>query len=397
MRRWIALALCVALAGLTGVIVAHGSSGPSAVKAAALGNARFDRSARSCTLRRLRPRSTKRPSESLLLGVSAGIRLYHGPGRCEETRLAADTGIQAVREDLSWSRSEPHPNVYDWSDYDGVVRAAASAGLAVLPVLGEAPRWAAPEPTCLPSETGPYASFTAAVVGRYGPGGEFWRANPELPQHPLVWYELWNEPWNATCNRDPGLYARLVAAAATAGRAVTPAARFLIEGDTFYQTLAGARADWIAGMYAGVPKLGSYFDALAIHPYGGDPAIYTPAGNTDGQPGRLEQAHEELVARGDGNKPLWVTEIGWTTCAGTYLCVTDAEQASYLETFLRSASTTWRAYVRAVFVFGLRDIGPNPPENREAWFGLLRPDLSRKPAWWVLHDAALGLPRAAAP
>lgn len=42
----------------------------------------------------------------------------------------------------------------------------------------------------------------------------------------------------------------------------------------------------------------------------------------------------------------------------------------------------------AVPEFQLRDQAPSPSDDRDAWFGLLRPDLTRKAARDVLHDAA---------
>jgi len=386
-RRGLAAALLIAAAVVIAIILFSGPSNQGE-GAAAVGNNRFARAAAACS--RQAPATPAYPSSApLLLGISASIRLEQGAGRCEEARLAAQTGVHAVREDISWAVTEPRENEYDWSSYDGVVRAATEAGLIVLPILDDPPSWASPAPGCLPSDPGPYASFTAAVVARYGPGGQFWRENPDLPDRPLLWYELWNEPWNAPCNRDPALYARLVVAAVTAGRATSSDARFLIDGDTYYTTLAGRTADWIAGMYAAVPDLGKYFDALSVHPYGGNPAVQTPGDNPDAEPAHLvEQAHAELAAHGDGDKPLWVTEIGWSTCSGTGGCVTEAEQASYLAEFLRLAVTTWRSYVRAVFVYDLRDIAPAPADDAQDWYGLLRPDLSPKPAWWVLHSFA---------
>jgi hypothetical protein len=269
-----------------------------------------------------------------------------------------------------------------------VVRTATEAGLTVLPVLDDAPGWAAPTSTSLPPTPGAYAAFVAAVVARYGSGGEFWRANPGLSPRPPVWYELWNEPYDAASNRDPAVYAHLVRAAVAAGRRADPSARFLMEAASFYETPSGRRADWISAMFAAVPGLGGYFDGVAVHLYGGNPAVYTPEGDTDDQPGRVEQIHDEFAAHGDGGKPVWVTEVGWSTCAGTAGCVTEAQQAAYLRTFLHLARTTWRSYVRAVFVYELRDSAPKPRDDLEAWFGLLRPDLSRKPAWRVLRNAA---------
>lgn len=390
-RRLVAVGslLAVALVVVGVLSIVSRSSDVRGRKSAVEGAKRFDQAASNCSLRAGAGRASGAPS-ALLFGLSASIRLFQGSARCEETRLAAETGVRAVREDISWAQTEPEPNHYDWTNYDAVVRTATEAGLMVLPIIDDSPAWAAPSPGCLPSGTGPYASFVAAVVSRYGTGGTFWRENPRLPSRPLRWYELWNEPWTSTCNRDPAVYARLVVAATNAGRAASPGVRFLIGGDTSYRTLDGTRSDWIGGMFAAVPDLGKYFDALSIHPYGGAPAQFTPAIAADNQPGRLELAHAELAAHGAADKPLWVTEIGWSTCAGASGCVTESQQASYLHEFLRLATTTWRSFVRAVFVYDLRDSAPSPPDNDQAWFGLLRPDLSKKPAWWVLFDAATG-------
>jgi polysaccharide biosynthesis protein PslG len=400
---WAILALVLVGAVVGAAVAFTGGASPNEapidVRAAALGNEAFNRAAASCrpaaglaagrrAARRPAPDPAAARPPALLLGISASLRFCGGRTQCEEARLARATGVRAVREDLSWAQAEPRPGQYDWAKYDAVVATATEAGLMVLPILDDAPGWAARTPTTVPSAPASYAAFTAAAVARYGPGGAFWRAHRELSPRPIVWYELWNEPYYADHNRDPGVYARLVRAAVTAGRAANPAARFLIEGDTTYETLAGNTGDWIAGMYAAVPDLGRYFDALAVHPYGGNPAVYTPS-DASGQPGRIELAHAELVAHGDGAKPLWVTEIGWSTCSGAEGCVSEAQQASYLKEFLRLARTTWSSYVRAVFVYDLRD-SASRPDDREAWFGLLAPDLSPKPAWQSLHDAATG-------
>jgi hypothetical protein len=392
-RRWWWIGVILA-AGVVALLISRCQPGPpppADVQSATLGFRRFDQAAAGCRLKLSRARPAAAHQPPLLLGLNAALRLFPGQARCEEASLAQATGVHALRDDIGWAETEPEPNHYRWSNFDEVVTTATKDGMMLLPVLDDSPAWAAPTGASVPLDVGAYATFVAAAIARYGPGGVFWRAHPQLPAHPLVWYELWNEPYFADHNRDPGAYARLVRAATTAGRAANPAARFLIEADSSYQTLGGGHADWIAGMYAAVPDLGRYFDAVAVHPYGGNPAIYTPDGDTSEQPGRVEQIHTELQAHGDGDKPLWVTEIGWSTCVGDDVCVSEAQQAAYLRTFLRLASTTWSAYVRAVFIYSLRDLAPGPLDNRLLWFGLLRPDLSRKPAWWVLHDASATL------
>ena len=366
------------------------SERPVGAGAAQVGNARFDREAARChlTAPRRRPANAGTP---LVIGLSASLRLFNGSALCEETRLAQETGVQAVREDLSWAQAEPEPNRYAWTQYDRMVSAATEAGLQVLPVLDDPPKWAAQTETSVPSETGPYAAFAAAVVARYGPGGSFWRHNSTLPDRPLVWYELWNEPYWADHNRDPAAYARLVRAAAVAGRNTNPAAHFLFEAVDYYETPGGDHADWIRGMTAAVPDLYRHVDAAAVHPYGGDPSLSAPRSGGDWPARRLQRVLAELAATGLGAKPLWVTEIGWSTCSGDPVCVSEGQQARYLHTFLDLANTRWRSSVRAVFAYQLRDQAPSLPDDRDAWFGLLRSDLTRKPAWDVLHSAATAL------
>ena len=383
----VALAVAAVLAGVAVLKPGTPAGRPAGSAREALGSRRFDHQRARC---RVQPAETTRAapaSTRLLLGLEASVGLFTGPSRCEELQLAQQTGVHALREDLLWADAEPRPGHYSWGVEDSLVRAVTDSGLTLLPVLDAPPRWAAAASTGLPSDPAAFAAFTAAVVRRYGPGGTFWHAHPRLPVRPLVSYELWNEPWQATANRDPGLYARLVRAAVVAGRAVSPKARFLVDAETTYVKLDGQMADWLAGMYAAVGHLGRYFDALSVHPYGGDPGVYIK-GDSLSPPVLVDTVRRELIAHGDGDRPLWVTEVGWSTCTGNQYCVSSARQAAYLREFLKLARTSWRSFVRAVFVYDLRDSGAHPRTDVPAWYGLLAPDLFRKPAWYVLRAAA---------
>jgi hypothetical protein len=354
------------------------------VQAAQLGTRRFNRASNAC---HLRPR-VARHTPQLLFGVSAGLRFYTGRALCEEARLAQATGVQSVREDLVWADIEPRPGEFRWSSFDRVVQTAADAGLTVLPIIDDPPQWAAATETTVPADPAAYATFVAAAVRRYGPGGRFWSSHRAIAHQAPVWFELWNEPYYAAGGVDPGRYARLVRAAVIAGRAANPRTRFLIEATLNYQTPYGQTANWVERMYHAVPDLGDFFDGVAVHPYGGNPELYTPHGDTTYEPGRIAQIHAAFAAHGDGDKPFWVTEIGWSTCQGNDTCVTESEQAQYLKSFIMLSETSWASYVRAVYVFGLRDLAPGARDNPQNWYGLLRPDLTRKPAWYVLHDFA---------
>jgi hypothetical protein len=140
-------------------------------------------------------------------------------------------------------------------------------------------------------------------------------------------------------------------------------------------------------MYAAVPDIFRYASALAVHPYSTQPPDAPPGPTTTR---RVELIHATMAAHGDGAVPIWITEVGWSTCPSSSDCVSESVQADYLRRTLRLAETNWSSYVRALFVFGLREFGPQQPDNKEQWFGVLRPDLSIKQAWRVLAGAARG-------
>ena len=386
-RRYVAVfAALIVLCGLLAAVllIAHHPHRPADAQAAERGDRRFNRASESC---HLQPAVTNN-APPLLLGVSAGLRYYTGRKLCEEVSLAEQTGVRSVREDLAWAVAEPRPGEFHWRSFDRIFQTAADAGLTVLPILDDPPHWAAATETTVPADPAAYATFVAAMVRRYGPGGTFWASHPAIAGNAPVWFELWNEPYHPTGEVYPGRYARLVRAAVTAGRAADPRARFLLEAALTYQAADGQTVNWVEQMYHAVPDLGEFFDGVAVHPYGGNPNVYTPQASTAGEPGQIAQIHAAFAQHGDGAKPFWVTEIGWSTCKGAYGCVTEAQQAQYLQSFLTLSETRWASYVRAVFVFGLRDLAPGARDNPQNWYGLLRPDLTRTPAWYVLRNFA---------
>ncbi len=81
-------------------------------------------------------------------------------------------------------------------------------------------------------------------------------------------------------------------------------------------------------------RAGEAFDALGIHPYQG-PAAEPPEAPPAEHPYRItnvERVREVMVAHGDGHKPVWFTEFGWTTGTGEGWSagVDEATQADYL-------------------------------------------------------------------
>ncbi len=330
-----------------------------------------------------------RAHRSALPPLAVGLSPYSegwGPatmGRLRDMVRAA--GARWIREPLRWAVAEPEPGQWRWDRYDRLFTSSARHGLTVLPVLLETPPWAGRAWNTLPAEPLSYAGLVAQVTARYGPGGTFWRSHPALDGSlaPRL-FELWNEPYLSRFSDggvDPARYARLVRAAAQAGRRANPASGFLIEAD-YYPGLA----DYFEGMYRAVPDLNAYFDGIAVHPYS---LVHSPADRSDRWGvRRLEDVHRHFAAHGAGTKPLWITEIGWSTCPDNdRFCVSERRQAADIRSLFALLRHRWRSYVRGVFLYKLTS-DPGSASDHENWFGLMRANGTRKPAWYAFRRAA---------
>jgi hypothetical protein len=160
------------------------------------------------------------------------------------------------------------------------------------------------------------------------------------------------------------------------------------------QVLAGALAysdgDFLQKLYD--DGIHGYFDGLSIHPYNAwDP---NDASVPEARPWTyltgVPWIQSILAAHGDGDKGLWLTELGWSSClpGGTDAwCVSDAQQAQYVGDALRIAAG-W-PYVKAVVIYGLRNTGSDP-NDRESQFGLVNQDFTLKPAYAAFQRALIG-------
>jgi polysaccharide biosynthesis protein PslG len=336
-----------------------------------------------------RPLALVRPGAPLLIGMSANLRSQTGRSICTGATEVRLSGAAAVREDLQWARVEPRPGVFDWSYFDRVAGFTAQRGLVLLPLIDDTPAWAAAGGLAVARNPAQFASFVAAAVARYGPGGSYWRAHPALADRAPRYFELYNEPYgtpSALGGPDPAAYGRDVIAASLAGRKANPAARYLLAADLY---TAGSNRAWIEDLYRTVPKLREYVAGVAVHPYTDQPVAQLSTGDgARDELRRVERIEAIMRAHGDGGVPLWLTEIGWPSCMSGSPCVGERGQAEDITALFTLARTRWRGFVHAIFYYQLHDNGPGTSHEPEEWFGLLRPDGSPKPAWAAFRAAA---------
>ena len=316
----------------------------------------------------------------------AGHLIWYADQQSEMTRLRAG-GVDWTREDFLWDTIEPTKGSFNWSWPDHLMTSSSKTGMKVLAILDYSAKWASSGPngdaTYPPRDPADYAAYAAAVARRYGPGGTFWSAHPELAPQPLTAVEVWNEPWGYwdwKPNPDPAAYARLTKAAAEAVKAANPSVEVLMAGDLLQVRTDGKIVDWLKNVLAAESALKTLVDALSVHPY----PYPRDLGPYDDRPDpRWDFRRLELIHQTDPGHPIWVTEVGWSTAAGVEDAVSEAKQATYVRGAVERALGQWGSYVERVFVYSW-DKSNGTADDREGNYGLRRADGSPKPAWAAL-------------
>jgi hypothetical protein len=286
-----------------------------------------------------------------------------------EVKWVKNVGARTMRKEF-----EDCPDAWDDSFY----RRTAELGITVVPLINTST-----VPTTDRAREAFVEKFKAHVV-RYGPGGRFWRDNPDLrsAQAARV-FEVMNEPYvyRHAGPYNPSGYAELVKRTAEEVRPVNGHVKLALAAATTYFGPSDDGADWIGALYSAVPDLNDYFDVVAVHPYADDPDSCNPGFRWCFR--QLEVIRSLFVARGAADKRIWITELGNNTRGED--ASTEAEQAAYLTRYVELAKSY--GYVDGLLYYTYRDFCTDG-EDKECWFGVLRPDGSRKPAFEALRRAA---------
>jgi hypothetical protein len=257
--------------------------------------------------------------------------MANGPLDSPKTDLMAEdavmraAGVESQRIPFDWDRIQRDPNAPpDWSGTDHKVLAAAANGMSVLALVVGSPPWASTHPgipLSPPKDPATYGNFLRLAIARYGPFGTFWTEHAEVAPIPIRAWQIWNEPNLSdyfSVQPFPKPYVRLLRAARTAIKAADPGATVVMAG------LANFSWRDLERLYKARVK--GLFDVAAVHPFSGFPRDSV----------KIVVYNRRVMDRhGDKRKPIWLTELTWTSAKGKTKNVhnwetTQAGQASRL-------------------------------------------------------------------
>jgi polysaccharide biosynthesis protein PslG len=311
-------------------------------------------------------------------------------------------GVGITRVDVGWASIEPDAKGQHDPWYvgrlDHLVQGANARGIKLLLLFAETPCWASTAPDSLkqgcqgawwdrdvqnyaPRHMSDYADALGWVVKRYG--------------DQVYSYEIWNEPNQDYFfhTDDPvGDYAKMVRAAYPAAKAADPHP-IVVAG-----SLSDSDFEFTDALFRHGVK--GYFDAWSIHPYSDDRSPL----NTNVDSPRYSflsgvPAVRDVMRRYGDNKPIWLTEFGWSTCnvrgpVHWQNCVDQDTQATYLKSAFRQMAK-W-SYVPVGIWFNLKNTS-SAPDDRVGNYGLMTQDGSHKPAFGAFQQIAQELQAGGTP
>jgi hypothetical protein len=266
-----------------------------------------------------------------VFGMS-GHLMWHDVGTAvHQLDMLAQDGLGVVRFDVSWRNMEPTRGTFRYLDkLDQIVDAAVERGIMPIASIVETPGWANGDRSLWvpPDDPRDYAAFAGMLAGRYAGRVRAW--------------EVWNEPDSRLFWRpdpDPVGYTKLLLAGSAAIRAADPGALVIGGSITFGNTT------FVEAMYENGAK-GS-FDALSVHPYTLTRAPDDERDRFHSVTAILDDVHAAMDRNGDGDTPIWVTELGWATVGLNSVSVD--KRVDYLAASVELIRA--RPFVRAVTIY----------------------------------------------
>ncbi len=267
----------------------------------------------------------------------------------------AELGVDTVRRDFDWGDTQSAPDQWDWARNDAVVAPLRKRGIEVQGVVAYTARWASSgdrdsknwlDWSRAAPDVDAYCNYAAALARHYRGQVSLW--------------EIWNEPdidfWRGT----PAQFTALFNAASAAVHEANPDARVLNGGFAFNvrQPNPTLLQDFVR--HADL----THWDVWAYHDYHTFPQMLSRAAEN-------RAIHEAVGSRA----PIWINEGGFHDL----LPGGEAEQA---KTLVKKISAAPFLGATAYFWYNLIDGGDDPADT-EQHFGLMRHDLTPKPAFFA--------------
>ena len=299
--------------------------------------------------------------------------------------LARRSGARWERALFFWNTIQPD-NPGQWLPShqisDEQLEAEIAAGMSVVGLIGNPPRWATrngsvPKNLDLPIDDprNYWAQFVAKLAAQYAGKINYW----------IIWNEPDIDPGNpgSTWAGTEMEYYLLLKNAYLAARSVNPEARIVFGGTTYWADSIYNRKLFLERVLEAGSKdptaarNGYYFDAVAMHIYSMVSYVYT-------NPGHYRAALRRFGLR----KPLWIAEtniVPWDDPAlplpAEHRRVTMEEQASYI---IQATALARAAGVERVQIYNMVDAVADTHEP----YGLVRDDGSPRPAFAAFQLAA---------
>lgn len=260
------------------------------------------------------------------LGINTFLQHEVLPERREQQmRMIADAGFAWIRQQFPWEDIEIHGRgdftdrrndtngdgapdpVSAWVKYDNIVELASQYGVQIIARLDAAPNWSHADPQDgsfpPPDDFQDYVNYAVAVATRY--------------QGRIHHYQIWNEPnifpeWG-TNPVNPEAYTEMLCRTYAALKAVDP--KIVVIAGALSPTVALTPMNlsefiYLQRMYdAGAAAC---FDVMSVQGYGfysgpTDQRLRTTTLNF----GRHAYVRDIMVANGDADKAIWISEAAW--------------------------------------------------------------------------------------
>lgn len=330
-------------------------------------------------------------AKTLNIGISDGTNLIY-MSQEELDDYFSDLNeleIKYVRYDADWSVIQPNNSTkYNWVETDRVVETATRHNIESLIIITYAPGWAQNKDCrddnnqCPPANNEEFALFAGEVAKRY-------------KSKKVHDFEIWNEPNYGTVKhprRNAEEYTALLKATYTEIKKINPEANIITGGlaMTGNDGINTAPTDFVISLYTSGAK--GYFDGISLHPHTYPGVPQTPFDWNGWK--TIDVTRQIMLDNDDADKKIWLTEYGAPTGGpGTKQETGDVKfnygsdfmseeaQKEMIEQALESYKE--KDYVAALYIHNLKDI--NDKSTAENFFGLIRTDGSKKPAYDVIQ------------